>query len=88
MFVITSYSIHYTKLYEGYDAAGILLQLLQNPQVRDREDLRQALLGMNEYPGVTGATRFDGSGESHKKLYVLQINQGRFELFVPPETEP
>jgi len=72
---------------QGYDAAGILLQLLQNPQVRDREDLRQALLGMNEYPGVTGATRFDGSGESHKKLYVLQINQGRFELFVPPETE-
>lgn len=74
---------------QGYDAAGILLQQLQNPQVRSRDELRQALLDMQEYPGVTGATHFDRNGEALKKLYVLQIHQGRFELYVPPTvTEP
>lgn len=61
---------------QGYDTAGILLTLLNNPQLQSREDLRRALAQMQNYPGVTGATRFDFIGEAEKILFLLQIQNG------------
>ncbi|MDT8440908.1 MAG: penicillin-binding protein activator [Desulfuromonadales bacterium] len=61
---------------QGYDTAGILLTLLNRPDVQTREDLHQALLTMDNFPGVTGATRFDAEGEADKVLFLLQIRDG------------
>jgi branched-chain amino acid transport system substrate-binding protein len=61
---------------QGYDTAGILLTLLNDPQLQSREDLRRALAQMQNYPGVTGATRFDFIGEADKILFLLQIQNG------------
>ncbi len=61
---------------QGYDTAGILLTLLNNTQIQSREDLRRALSQMQNYPGVTGATRFDFIGEADKILFLLQIQNG------------
>lgn len=61
---------------QGYDTAGILLSLLNDPQLQSREDLRRALARMQNYPGVTGATRFDFIGEAEKVLFLLQIQNG------------
>lgn len=72
---------------QGYDAARILLLQLQNPDVLSRDDLRLALTDMSDYPGVTGATRFDANGEAIKALYLLQIQEGRFELYQPPPVD-
>jgi len=75
----------YTKKYQeepsilaaqGYDAAGILLSLLDRPDVRSREGLRIALSQLRNYPGVTGATSFAASGEAEKDLYLLQVKNG------------
>ena len=61
---------------QGYDTAGILLTLLDNPQLQSREDLRRALAQLQNYPGVTGATRFDFIGEADKVLFLLQVQNG------------
>jgi ABC-type branched-subunit amino acid transport system substrate-binding protein len=61
---------------QGYDTAGIMLTLLNDPRVRTREDLRRALAQLQNYPGVTGATRFDFIGEADKILYLLQVQKG------------
>ncbi len=61
---------------QGYDIAGILLTLLNDSSVRSREDLRRALAQIQNYPGVTGATRFDFIGEADKILFLLQVQKG------------
>jgi ABC-type branched-subunit amino acid transport system substrate-binding protein len=61
---------------QGYDTGGILLTLLNDPRVQNREDLRRALAQLQNYPGVTGATRFDFIGEADKILFLLQVQQG------------
>ncbi len=61
---------------QGYDVAGILLTLLNDPRVRSRDDLRRMLSQLQNFPGVTGATRFDLTGDADKTLYLLQIRNG------------
>jgi ABC-type branched-subunit amino acid transport system substrate-binding protein len=61
---------------QGYDAAGILLTLLNDPRNNSRAGLRWALAQMQIYPGVTGATRFDYMGEAVKTLFLLKIQDG------------
>jgi ABC-type branched-subunit amino acid transport system substrate-binding protein len=61
---------------QGYDVAGILLGILQNPRVVTREDVRQALSRLRNYPGVTGATSFNLQGEAEKILFLLQVQNG------------
>jgi len=61
---------------QGYDIAGIMLTLLNDPEVRSRDDLRRALAQLQNYPGVTGATRFDLIGEADKILFLLQVQNG------------
>jgi ABC-type branched-subunit amino acid transport system substrate-binding protein len=61
---------------QGYDTAGILLTLLNDPNVLTREDLRRALAQLPDYPGVTGATRFDATGEAEKILFLLKVENG------------
>ncbi len=61
---------------QGYDIAGIMLSLLNDSSIRNREDLRRALVQLQNYPGVTGATRFDFIGEADKVLFLLQVQNG------------
>jgi branched-chain amino acid transport system substrate-binding protein len=61
---------------QGFDVAGILLSLLDNPEIRTREDLRQALAQVRNYPGVTGATSFDSAGDVEKVLFLLKVENG------------
>jgi ABC-type branched-subunit amino acid transport system substrate-binding protein len=51
----------------------MLLDLLQQNPLADRESLRDALVQVRDYPGVTGKTRFEPTGEARKNLYLLQV---------------
>jgi len=64
---------------QGFDAASIILKLLEDLQVRTRDDLRDALGRLQDYPGVTGATSFDAQGDAVKVLYILQVRNGTIE---------
>ncbi len=61
---------------QGYDVAGILLGILDDPAVASRDDVRLGLQQLRNYPGVTGATSFDQEGEAEKVLFLLQVQNG------------
>ena len=61
-----------------YDSAILLLSIINNPHVRYRSELRDELLNMIEFQGVTGLTRFDENGDAQKKLHLLTIKGRRF----------
>ncbi len=61
---------------QGYDAAGILLAQLSRGEDLTRDDLRNALSRLRNYPGVAGATSFDAQGDAQKVLFLLQVQNG------------
>jgi ABC-type branched-subunit amino acid transport system substrate-binding protein/TolA-binding protein len=64
-----------------FDSALILFQAVSRPHIRYRNEIRDELLNMENFPGTTGITRFDETGEVQKKLYLLRIKgKGFVEL--------
>lgn len=61
---------------QGFDAANILLTLLDRPGMESREALRLALAQLRNYPGVTGGTTFNLVGDAEKVLFLLQVQNG------------
>ncbi len=61
-----------------YDSAMILFQVASQPGVRFRGDVAAALRFTDGFAGVSGLTRFDASGDSVKKLHILQIRGKQF----------
>ena len=65
---------------QAYDAAAMLLSFLKagkdTPQA-----VRDALLALTDFSGITGATSFAGTGEAQKKLFLIKIQDGKFTLF-------
>ncbi len=62
---------------QAFDSANILFLLLADNGVTDRSSLREAIANLKNYPGVTGATSFDFTGEADKVLFQLQVKNGR-----------
>jgi ABC-type branched-subunit amino acid transport system substrate-binding protein len=64
---------------QAYDAAAMVLSLL-----REHKDTPQAvrdgLLALKDFPGISGDTTFAGTGEAHKKLFLIRIQDGKFTL--------
>ena len=61
-----------------YDSAMILFHAVSRPYIQYRNEIRDELLNLDYYPGITGTTRFDENGEVLKKLYLLRIKGNRF----------
>lgn len=61
-----------------FDSAMILFHTISRPHIRYRNEIRDELLNLVNYPGITGITRFDENGEVQKKLYLLRIKGRRF----------
>ena len=61
-----------------YDSAMILFNVVSREQVRYRNEIRDELLNMNNFQGVTGLTRFDENGDAKKKLYLLRVKGKKF----------
>jgi branched-chain amino acid transport system substrate-binding protein len=64
---------------QGYDAAMMVFSL-----IKDRKEtplaIRDGLLAMKEYPGISGMTTFPGNGEAKKKLFFIKVQDGKFTL--------
>jgi len=61
-----------------YDSAMILFNVVSREQIRYRSEIRDELLNMDNFQGVTGLTRFDENGDAHKKLYLLRVKGKKF----------
>ena len=57
----------------GYDTAKILMQAITQNQAWTREEIRDALMKVKDFPGVTGVTSFAANGDADKKLFMLTI---------------
>ncbi len=62
----------------GYDTAMILCRQIALETVFTWPALRQSLVMMPPYDGVTGRTGFFDTGEADKSLYLLKVSGGRF----------
>jgi branched-chain amino acid transport system substrate-binding protein len=62
---------------QAYDAAMMVMSLL-----RDRKEtpyaVRDGLLALQDYPGISGTITFPGNGEAEKKLFIIQVVKGKF----------
>ena len=59
----------------------ILFELVSRPEVLFRSVLKEELIKLKDYSGVTGITSFDQGGDVHKKLNLIQIKgKGFVEL--------
>jgi branched-chain amino acid transport system substrate-binding protein len=62
-----------------YDAFGLLAKALQGAGKVDREAVRDAMVGLSNYSGVTGDIRFTpGSGDPVKSAVIMQVKGDKF----------
>jgi ABC-type branched-subunit amino acid transport system substrate-binding protein len=61
-----------------YDSAMMLFNVVSREQIRYRSEIRDELLNLDNFPGVTGLTRFDENGDAQKKLYLLRVKGKKF----------
>jgi ABC-type branched-subunit amino acid transport system substrate-binding protein/predicted negative regulator of RcsB-dependent stress response len=62
-----------------YDTTMILFELLNTGNIQYSTQLKDALIHMTEYRGLTGFMHFDAQGEAQKQLYLLKIKGDNFE---------
>jgi branched-chain amino acid transport system substrate-binding protein len=65
-----------------YDAFGLLRQALMKTGSLDRQAVRDAMVKITEYKGVTGDMRFlPGSRDPIKGGVIMQIKNGKFAWY-------
>jgi branched-chain amino acid transport system substrate-binding protein len=64
---------------QAYDAAAMVLSLLAAKKDTPAA-IKEGLLNMKDFPGISGTTSFMGSGEAQKKLFLIRIEDGKFTL--------
>jgi ABC-type branched-subunit amino acid transport system substrate-binding protein/predicted negative regulator of RcsB-dependent stress response len=57
----------------AYDAASIVVSILRGNDIEIRDDLRDRMLQLKDYQGITGKTSFLENGDVQKFLYVLMV---------------
>lgn len=62
---------------QAYDAAMMVLSLLKEHKDTPQA-IRDGLLAMKDYPGISGTITFPGNGEALKKLFIITIQDGKF----------
>lgn len=62
---------------QAYDSTMMVLSLLKGHKNSPRA-VRDSLLALKDYPGISGTITFPGNGEAQKKLFIIKIQDGKF----------
>jgi ABC-type branched-subunit amino acid transport system substrate-binding protein len=62
---------------QSYDITRMVLAALQKG-IASGPALRDYLLTVKDFPGASGRLNFTPEGEAEKKLFIIQIKNGRF----------
>jgi ABC-type branched-subunit amino acid transport system substrate-binding protein len=62
----------------AYDTSMILYQILSRPDVRSRNAIKNELMHLKDFQGVTGLTSFTDKGDVKKELSLLRIKGDKF----------
>jgi branched-chain amino acid transport system substrate-binding protein len=65
---------------QAYDSAAMVLAMLREHKDTPLE-IRDGLLSLKNFPGISGTTTFRGNGEAQKKLFLITVQDGKFTLF-------
>jgi len=63
----------------AYDTLIILMRLLEDKRNQSHRDLRDALINMQMFPGVTGNLRFDEKGKVEREMQLLTLRRGKIQ---------
>ncbi len=61
---------------QGYDAARLVVQAMFSGG-KDKQGIKDGLLKIKNFPGVTGKISFDSTGEVERDIIILGINNGK-----------
>ena len=61
-----------------YDSAMMVFGVLNQPNLRFKSELKNELLNMAVFSGITGPTYFDENGDAQKQLYLLRVKGKKF----------
>jgi ABC-type branched-subunit amino acid transport system substrate-binding protein len=64
---------------QAYDAAMMIFSFLKQHRSTPLA-VRDGLLALKDYPGITGSATFQGSTEAQKNLYLIKVEDGKFVL--------
>ena len=64
-----------------YDAFGLLFQALQSQNQADPESIRNGLVSIGRYTGVTGVMEFRGTGDPVRSAVIMQFKDGEAILY-------
>lgn len=67
----------------SYDGARFLGEILLARSITSPLQMREALRQFQNYQGVSGLKGFGGNGKAIRNLFVLRVNQGKFEQVSP-----
>lgn len=67
---------------QAYDAAMMALSLLKEGKETPAA-VKEGLLTLRDFPGISGSTTFPGNGEARKKLFLITVEDGKFVLVNP-----
>ena len=65
----------------AYDTLMILMHLLNDEKNQSHWDLRNALVNMDNFSGVTGNLSFDEKGEVQRGIKLLTVRRGKIQMF-------
>ena len=65
----------------AYDTLMILMHLLNDEKNQSHWDLRNALVNMDNFSGVTGNLSFDEKGEIQRGIKLLTVRRGKIQMF-------
>ncbi len=64
-----------------YDAGKLLLAAVAQAGALDRLKVRDALAGVQEFDGVTGSMKFQGTGDPIKSAVILHVKDCKFKYY-------
>lgn len=68
----------------AYDTATLLLEIFALENITSHSQLKDVLMHLVDFPGVTGKTSFGPTGDAQKKAYVLGIINKQFRELKQP----
>jgi branched-chain amino acid transport system substrate-binding protein len=64
-----------------YDAGKLLLAAVAQAGALDRQKVRDALAGVQQFEGVTGAMKFRGTGDPVKSAVIIHVKDCKFKYY-------
>ena len=64
-----------------YDAGKLLLQAVSQAGAPDRQKVRDALAGVQEFEGVTGTMKLRGTGDPVKSAVIIHVKDCKFRYY-------